>query len=137
MSLTLFLPAALADTGNAIMRSLDPDVGGDKTFGLPNYTQSGVDYVATSIPDVMPLAPNAAWWLADPSELQAFVEADYLVRWPNNRAPTQAEVTTFSNSVIAVNDESIIDVALRFGFEPVVPTFIYPPNQGENNNGNS
>lgn len=114
-NLTIFIPASIADIGNAIMRGLDPDTGGAQTFGQPNFTKGGADWIATTIPDCMPLAPNAAWWLADPTELLAYLTADYAARWPDDVCPTLVDIQTFADAAIAVSDTAIGEVAERFG----------------------
>lgn len=116
-NLTCIIPASIQDTGNAVMRALDNDTGGDKTFGRANLLKGGVEYIGTTVPYCNALVPVAAWWLYEPSELFKFIEEQYALRWAEEVCPTEQEVLMFAAEVIAISDTALEEVVQMFGFE--------------------
>lgn len=94
----LILPVDLTDLGNRIARALDPDTGGDRTFGQLTASASGMapaSHVCTITACIASFARNTAYLLLVPDELYQVVAADYAARWPDLECPTLDEVTRF------------------------------------------
>ena len=95
-SLSISLPAELADIAAAIGRALDPDVGGADSFTLSDDALT----ISTSTPCTSAFAQQAAYMLANPQALHAAVSADYAARWADLVPPTLAECEQFCSGVI-------------------------------------
>ena len=96
-TLSISLPAELADIAAAIGRALDPDVGGADSFTLSADELT----ISTSTPCTAEFAAQAAYMLAHPEALFAAVSQDYAARWAD-LAPTLAECEAFCSAVIPV-----------------------------------
>ena len=93
MMLTITIPAALYHSASAIMRALDPDVGGALSFGA-------YDPEATSYTTGMPCCESCLARASDPAALHEYVVANYASRWPDLPTPTLAEVEAFCGCVV-------------------------------------
>ena len=96
-TLSISLPAELADIAAAVGRALDPDVGGADSFTL---SEDGLT-ISTSTPCTSSFAQQAAYMLANPQALFAAVSQDYAARWADLVPPTLAECEAFCDGVIA------------------------------------
>lgn len=99
-TLTITLPASLANIAASIARSLDPDVGGEYSF---QPSEDG-DTISCTTPCEPHFLAQAQYMIAHPEALFAAVAADYATRWPDLIAPTLAECTLFCSSIIAEPD---------------------------------
>ena len=98
-TLTITLPASLADIAASIGRALDPDVGGDKSFMLSEDEQT----ITCSTPCRPEFKQQALYMIEHPETLFAAVSLDYSTRWPDLPCPTLADCQAFcSSAVIAV-----------------------------------
>ena len=95
-TLSITLPANLADIASAIGRALDPDSGGDKSF---SPSEDGLT-ISTSTPCTEEFYAQAQYMLANPEALHSAVSADYAARWGELVVPTLDECTTFCTSII-------------------------------------
>lgn len=90
-TLTIMLPAELADIAAAIGRALDPDVGGEHSF---SPSEDGLTISCTT-PCEPVFKSQAEYMMLHPEALHAAVAADYATRWPDLVAPTLAECEAF------------------------------------------
>jgi hypothetical protein len=113
-TISITLPAELADIAAKIGRAFDPDIGGDKSFGL---SADGLT-ISTSAPCTdqfyawcmyvlghpdTPVTEDgvlAGLFEQHPEELYAACAADYAERWQGFEAPTLEECTAFCAGVI-------------------------------------
>ena len=95
-TLSITLPANLADIASAIGRALDPDQGGSKSF---TPSEDGLT-ISTSTPCTEEFYAQAQYMLANPEALHSAVSADYAARWGELVVPTLDECTTFCTSII-------------------------------------
>jgi len=95
-TLSITLPAALADIAKSISRALDPDVGGEDSWTL---SEDGLT-ISTSTPCTNHFAAQAQYMLTHPEALHAAVSADYAARWADMTPPTLAECESFCAGVI-------------------------------------
>ena len=105
-TLSIKLPAALADIAAMIGRALDPDSGGERSFtrivtgtdaeGKPIYG----DTISTTTPCTTAFKTQAEAMLANPALLHGAVSADYAKRWADLVPPTLAECESFCAGVI-------------------------------------
>ena len=102
-TLSIGLPAELADIAAAIGRALDPDVGGADSFTL---SEDGLT-ISTSTPCTSAFAQQAAYMLGHPEALHAAVSADYAARWADLVPPTLEECEQFCAGVIAPDQQEI------------------------------
>ena len=107
-TLTITLPATLADIAASIARSLDPDVGGEYSFkpDVIGYTEGdkpepiyGKTISCTTPCEPMFLA-QAEYMMLHPEALHAAVSADYATRWPDMVAPTLADCMAFCAGIV-------------------------------------
>ena len=96
-TLSLTIPASLYDIACAVARSLDPDTGGQHSWGA--YDPDATEY-STSTPCTSSFAQQAAYMLTHPEALHAAVSADYAARWADLVPPTLAECEQFCAGVI-------------------------------------
>ena len=108
-TLTITLPAELADIAAAIGRALDPDQGGDKSFSrdITGYSGEGFDRTpiyGETISCTTPCEPHflaqAEYMMLHPEALFAAVSADYATRWPDLVAPTLADCEAFCAAIV-------------------------------------
>lgn len=95
--LTLTIPASLYDVACSISRSLDPDSGGDKSWGP--QLEGAVEYT-TSTPCTSEFKEKALLLLSSPEILFMVVQADYEERWQQFTPPTIKECEDFCNAVV-------------------------------------
>ena len=95
-TLTLKLPALLADVASSIGRAMDFDTGGERSFQLSEDEQT----ISTSTPCTAEFYAQAQAMLADPALLHQAVAADYAARWSDLTPPTLADCQLFVASVI-------------------------------------
>jgi len=96
MMLTITIPAALYQSASAIMRALDPDVGGALSFGA-------FDPEAESYTTGMPCCESCLARAADPVALHEYVVANYATRWPDMAVPTLEDCEAFSGCLVTEN----------------------------------
>ena len=100
------LPAGLADIAASIGRALDPDTGGDNSFGkdIASYDSEGLpvyaNTISTSTPCTEEFYQQALYLLNHPEALYAVVSADYEARWAGMTPPTLDECVLFCTSFI-------------------------------------
>ena len=108
-TLTITLPAELADIAAAIGRALDPDRGGDKSFSRDVIGYSGEGFDRTpiygeTISCTTPCEPHflaqAEYMMLHPEALFAAVSADYAAHWPDLVAPTLADCMAFCAGIV-------------------------------------
>jgi hypothetical protein len=128
--LVLILPIERQSIGNAIARSLDPDMGGDQTFTLTasadgnlpaTKTLCGTSCRESFLQTVQALSDSNTPLANCAAALKQMVDADYAVRWPNETAPTLAECEAFL-SWIAVYIDTSWDEALNQSGLQVIQT---------------
>jgi hypothetical protein len=103
-TISITLPAELADIAAKIGRALDPDVGGDKSFGL---SADGLT-IHTTAPCSDEFYAQAMYMIDHPEALHAACAADYAKRWQGFEAPTLEECKLFCAGVIRpVNDSPL------------------------------
>lgn len=73
----MLVPAAEVPQASKIFQALDPDVGGILSFGPPD--KKGMCYA--SMPCTEEDALRFDKMMAEPAELEAYIEADYEKRW--------------------------------------------------------
>lgn len=95
-TISIKLPALLADVASAIGRALDPDVGGAASFSLSDDEQT----ISTSTPCTAEFYEQAQAMLADPALLHQAVVDDYAARWADLTPPSLADCEFFCASVI-------------------------------------
>lgn len=95
--LTITIPAALYAVACAIARSLDPDTGGDDSFGgqLQGDPPGVPETYSTTTPCTAEFAQQALAMAGNPAMLHAVVSADYAARWADLTPPTLAECEAF------------------------------------------
>lgn len=96
-TLSITLPADLADIAAKIGRAMDSDVGGADSFSL---SADGLT-ISTSTPCTSAFKAQAEYLLANPAALHAAVSADYAARWVGTEPPTLGECEVFCAGVIA------------------------------------
>lgn len=94
-TLSITLPANLADIASAIGRALDPDSGGDKSFTM---SEDGLT-ISTSTPCTEKFYNDAKYMLTHPEALHAAVSADYVKRWGDLVVPTLGDCHAFCGGV--------------------------------------
>lgn len=95
-TLTITLPATLADIAASIARSLDPDVGGEYSF---SPSEDGQTIICTTPCEPHFLA-QAEYMMLHPEALHAAVSADYATRWPDLPCPTLADCQAFCEAIV-------------------------------------
>lgn len=95
-TLTITLPASLADIAATIARSLDPDTGGEFSFAP---SEDGLTISCTTPCEPMFLA-QAEYMMLHPEVLFDAVSADYATRWPDLVAPTLADCEAFCAGIV-------------------------------------
>lgn len=95
-TLSITLPAALADIAARIGKALDPDSGGENSF----TTSEDGTTIFTSTPCTAEFFEQAQYMLTEPAALHAACAADYAARWTELVAPTLEECQTFCSSII-------------------------------------
>ena len=107
-TLTITLPATLADIAASIARSLDPDVGGEYSFkpDVIGYTEGDKPepIYGKTISCTTPCEPHflaqAEYMMLHPEALHAAVSADYATRWPDLPCPTLADCQAFCAAIV-------------------------------------
>ena len=94
-TLTITLPATLADIAAAIARSLDPDVGGYASFSPSEDGQT----ISCTTPCEALFKAQAEYMMLHPEALHAAVSADYATRWPDLVAPTLSDCMLFCEGI--------------------------------------
>jgi hypothetical protein len=105
-TISIRLPASLADIAQAIGRAMDPDSGGANSFvqdieghdaeGNPIYAGT----ISTSSLCTEDFKVKADYMLLHPEALYARVCDDYAARWGEFEVPTLAECEAFCAGVI-------------------------------------
>lgn len=95
-TLSITLPANLADIAASISRALDPDSGGDKSWTASEDSLT----ISTSTPCTAEFYAQAQFMLLNPDALHAAVSADYAARWPDFTPSTLVECQAFCAGVI-------------------------------------
>ncbi len=96
--LIITIPADLLQTGRAIARALDPDVG-----GYDSYAEKPDGWVSDTqcVPE---FAQQAMYLINNPIALHSVVAQDYKNRWPEFAPPTLSECQEFcAKAVIFTN----------------------------------
>lgn len=96
-TLTLTIPASLYEVACAIGRALDPDIGGDKSFGQQD--PEATTYT-TSTPCTADFYEKAQYMLSHPEALHQRCLDDYAARWPELVLPTLEECEAFCAQVV-------------------------------------
>lgn len=114
------IPSGIYEIACSIARALDPDVGGEYSFGskLQGELQEQPKSYSTETPCTAGFAEQVTALMQDPVVLHAVVQQDYASRWGELQAPTLedcklfcklavvTDVTDTSNSL--VTQESIL-----------------------------
>jgi hypothetical protein len=105
-TLSIKLPAALADIAAMIGRAMDVDTGGERSFtrivtgmdaeGKPIYG----DTISTTTPCTTAFKAQAEAMMANPALLHGAVAADYAKWWENFTPPTLIQCKAFCNGII-------------------------------------
>jgi len=95
-TITIRLPATLAEIAAKIGRALDPDTGGDKSF-CPDLNETTI---STTTPCTSDFAAKAGYMLMHPEVLHTECAKDYAKRWADLVPPTLAECEAFCAGVI-------------------------------------
>lgn len=98
-TLTITLPASLADIAASIARAMDSDVGGEYSF---SPSEDGLTISCTT-PCEPVFKAQAEYMMLHPEALHAAVSADYATRWPDLIAPSLAECEAFCAGMIETN----------------------------------
>jgi hypothetical protein len=111
--LVLILPIERQSIGNAIARSLDPDMGGDQTFTLTasadgnlpaTKTLCGTSCRESFLQTVQALTDSNTPLANRAAALKQMVDADYANRWPEEVPPTLAECEAFLADLVVYID---------------------------------
>jgi len=95
-TLTITLPANLADIASAMGRALDPDVGGADSFSL---SEDGLTISCTT--PCEPLFKAKAEYMAmHPEALHQAVAHRYATDWPDLPCPTLADCQAFCAAIV-------------------------------------
>lgn len=105
-TISITLPASLADIAAKIGKSMDDDIGGERSFspvvtgtdeaGEPVYG----DTIRTSAMCTEAFYYQAQYMLAHHEALYQACQADYATRWPDLVPPTLEECEAFCSGVI-------------------------------------
>lgn len=95
-TLTITLPANLADIAASIAKSLDPDSAGEHSFSL---SEDGLTISCTT-PCEPVFKAQAEYMMLHPEALHAAVSADYATRWPDLPCPTLADCQAFCAAIV-------------------------------------
>ena len=99
-TLSITLPAALADIAARIGKALDPDIGGEYSF----VTSEDGKTIFTSTPCTADFYEQAQLMIQHPAALHAACAADYAARWADLVPPTLEDCVAFCAAVIAPVD---------------------------------
>ena len=107
-TLTITIPNELYGVACSISRALDPDSGGDKSFGPRTLlSEEGVEYIpsfyTTSTPCTSEFYEKADILLNSPEILYQVVSEDYATRWVGMSPPTYEECVAFCNGLVKGN----------------------------------
>ena len=95
-TLTITLPAELADIAATIARSLDPDTGGYASFAPSEDGKT----ISCTTPCEPLFKAQSEYMMLHPEALHAAVSADYATRWPDMVAPTLADCQAFCAAIV-------------------------------------
>lgn len=106
--LTVCTPISLVSQANSIALSMDPDVGGAKSFSnLKAININNNEFVVCDVWIRANFATQANAMLTNPQLLYAACLSDYSARWVELTAPTLTECTEFINkSIIHIEPRS-------------------------------
>ena len=104
-NITIVIPANLYEVACNIARTLDPDIGGDKSFG---EKQEQVKEYSTTTPCTEEFAQQSIYMINNPEVLHKVVTADYANRWSNLEVPTLSDCKLFCKETkLLVNGEAV------------------------------
>ena len=95
-TLTITLPAELADIAASVARSLDPDTGGYASFQASEDGQT----ISCTTPCEALFKAQAEYMMLHPEALHAAVSADYATRWTDLPCPTLADCQAFCAAIV-------------------------------------
>lgn len=95
-TLSITLPAALADIAARIGKAMDEDTGGENSF----MTSEDGQTIFTSTPCTAEFYEQAQYMLTHPAALHAACAADYAARWADLVPPTPEDCSAFCAAVI-------------------------------------
>lgn len=101
-SISITLPAELADTASRIARTVDPDFGGASSFH-PDPDGLTISVTTPCTPEYKAAMLRLQ---GDPAALHGMASADYARRWPDLVPPTLAECEAFCGAIISTEGES-------------------------------
>ena len=95
-SLTIVLPAELAEIAARIARAMDNDVGGEHSFAPAEDGKT----ISCTTPCEPHFLAQAEYMMLHPEALHAAVSADYATRWPDLPCPTLADCQSFCAAIV-------------------------------------
>ncbi len=95
-TLTITLPAELADIAASIAQGLDEDSGGRYSFQLSEDGKT----ISCTTPCKPIFKQRAEYMMAHPETLFEVVTADYATRWPDLPCPTLADCQAFCAAIV-------------------------------------
>lgn len=106
--IVLIIPedAAIVATAKAASRALDPDLGGYEAFEQV-VTDGANNFRIYASPITAAIAAAMPQMKGYPPALKQVIDADYALRWPEETAPTLAEVEVFTAAVQMFPDMGI------------------------------
>lgn len=106
--IVLIIPedAAIVATAKAASRALDPDLGGYEAFEQV-VTDGANNFRIYASPITAAIAAAMPQMKGYPPALKQVIDADYALRWPEETAPTLAEVEVFTAAVQMFPDMSV------------------------------
>lgn len=93
--LTIAVPSDIKNLANKIAKSLDPDVGGDKSFDLVKAKQDELEYIICDVFITSSFASQVEMILNSHEILYSIVYNDYSLRWTEEESPTLDDCINF------------------------------------------
>jgi len=114
--IVLIIPedAAIIATAKAASRALDPDLGGYEAFQQV-VTDGANNFRIYASPINAATAAAMPQMKGYPPALKQVIDADYALRWPEEVAPTLAEVEAFTAAVQMFPDMSVEAAMIEAG----------------------
>ena len=105
---------AIIATAKAASRALDPDMGGYEAFQQV-VTDGTNNFRIYASPITAAIAAAMPQMKGYPPALKQVIDADYALRWPEETAPTLAEVEAFTAAVQMFPDMSVEAALIEAG----------------------
>ena len=114
--IVLIIPedAGIIATAKAASRALDPDLGGYEAFQQV-VTDGTNNFRIYASPITAAIAAAMPQMKGYPPALKQVIDADYALRWPEETAPTLAEVEAFTAAVQMFPDMSVEAALIEAG----------------------